>query len=386
MAAQTVRELQSSVGPIPMELSVHVQLGKKLERSTKNGDPYYELHFVDGSGVLKLRVWNSTPMFPTCGQLVEKQFYEVTGQFGRGNDGKSVDSRQWTVRALNEDEVATMLQGTGELREKQDKDYAFITNTVGEVKDPRLAALGELFIKKFGKRMQRTAAARDYHHARRGGLVEHVAQMMRSAVKISEAYPLLNQDLLVIGVLFHDVGKLWENAYQETGFTMPYTEVSELLGHIPMGMEIVNKLWRELSEDHSVSDKWRLLEPSNERVRLHLLHLIASHHGELAFGSPVVPKTPEAQALHYIDNLDAKMEMFEAGYPVADELGKNVYQRIHPLPGKLVRPLEGFQSIADLEEAATEAESEPENQNESESPSDLPIPEPTSEELSSEPF
>lgn len=167
--------------------------------------------------------------------------------------------------------------------------------------------------------------------------------MMRSAVQICEAYTNLNRDLMVAGVLFHDVGKLWENVYQENGFTMPFTEISELIGHIPLGMEIVNKLWRELLEDGELSASWAHLEPHSERVRLHLLHTIASHHGELEFGSPVVPKTPEAQALHYIDNLDAKMEMFDRGYQVAGELARNVYERVRPLPGRLVMPLPKYE-------------------------------------------
>ena len=107
-------------------------------------------------------------------------------------------------------------------------------------------------------------------------------------------------------------------------------------------MEIVNKLWRELTENEAQTKEWSMLEPPSERVRLHLLHLIVSHHGELEFGSPVVPKTPEAQALHYIDNLDAKMEMFDRGYQVAGELARNVQERVRPLPGRLVKQLERF--------------------------------------------
>jgi 3'-5' exoribonuclease len=108
-------------------------------------------------------------------------------------------------------------------------------------------------------------------------------------------------------------------------------------------MDIVNRLWRELLDEDDLRKEWGDLEPASERVRLHLLHLIASHHGELAFGSPVVPKTPEAQALHYIDNLDAKMEMYDRGYEVAPELGKNVYERVRPLPGRLIAPLQVFE-------------------------------------------
>jgi len=342
-SAVSIRELKQNAGPVPMHEILHVQLETCREKTTKTGNPFYELRFADAEESLIIRVWDNSPMFPTCAQLKSKTFYELKGEFGLGNDGKSVDAKKWEVRALEEHETEMVLAGSEELRRKQAEDYQFIETTIAGVSDPRLKALGSKFLADFGPRFRRTGAARDYHHARRGGLVEHVAQMMRSAVQICVAYKNLNRDLLVTGVLFHDVGKLWENAYVEKGFTMPYTEVSELIGHIPMGMEIVNKLWREVTEDAALSEGWDRLEPGNGRVRLHLLHLIASHHGELAFGSPLVPKTPEAQALHYIDNLDAKMEMFDRGYLVAPELAKNVYERVRPLPGKLVEPLARFE-------------------------------------------
>lgn len=356
MSVNSIRELKQSSGPVPRQNTVHVQLEQLRQRETKNGDPYYELRFADAESTLVLRVWNSTPMFEGCSQLKDGGFYELNGEFFLGNDGRNLDSRSWQARELEEEEINSLLEGSAELRAKQEKDFAFITGTAAQIEDPRLHYLADTLLDKWGSRLRRTAAARDYHHARRGGLVEHVAQMMRSAVKICEAYPMLNRDLLVTGVLFHDIGKLWENVYEEKGFTMPYSEVSELIGHIPMGMEIVNKLWRDAIEDPARADEWSGMLPTSERVRLHLLHLIVAHHGELAFGSPVVPKTPEAQALHYIDNLDAKMEMFEAGYPVADELGKNVYQRVRPLPGRLVRPLESW--------GLSGSESEPTNEGE----------------------
>ena len=338
----SIQELRKFSEPVPKNASIRVQLQKNLQRSTKNGDPYYELRFVDAESSLVLRAWNSTAMFEHCDKLEEEKFYELTGEFGLSNDGRSIDSRQWEARELDAAEIDQLLAGSIALRERQDYHYSFIEKTIAEIADPRLRYLSGAILSKFGERLRRTAAARDYHHARRGGLVEHVGQMMCSAVKICEAYPRLNRDLLVTGVLFHDIGKLWENVYSDKGFTMPYTEVSELIGHIPMGMEIVNKLWRDAMNKPEIADSWKSLSPGNDRVRLHLLHLIVSHHGELAFGSPVVPKTPEAQALHYIDNLDAKMEMFEQGYEVAGELGKNVLQRVRPLPGRLVRPLERF--------------------------------------------
>lgn len=356
METVSIRELKQQAGPEPTTVRFHAQLEKSLQRTTKTGNPFYELAFADAEESLTLRVWNNTPMFAKCSELRPRQFFEISGEFGLGNDGRSIDGKNWTARALSEDETAELLAGSSDLREKQTADYEFIEGAVAETTDPRLQRLCQTFLDQFGERFRRTGAARDYHHARRGGLVEHVAQMMRSAIKICEAYPLLNRDLLVAGVLFHDVGKLWENVYAEKGFTMPFTEISELIGHIPLGMEIVNKLWRDLMDDDALAAEWQHLEPGSERVRLHLLHLLAAHHGEMQFGSPVVPKTPEAQALHYIDNLDAKMEMFERGYLVANELGKNVYDRVRPLPGRLVTPLPDFEGSPSPRENAVDDE------------------------------
>jgi 3'-5' exoribonuclease len=165
--------------------------------------------------------------------------------------------------------------------------------------------------------------------------------MMRSAMAIASAYPSLNRDLLAAGVLFHDSGKLWENQMPAEGFTMPYDERGELLGHITIGIELVNTLWRKLQQAPEWAG-WLPLDPASEDVRMHLLHLLASHHGELQFGSPVVPKTPEAWALHYVDNLDAKIEMMTAAYATSKHLAARIQEKVWPLPGNLVEPLGHF--------------------------------------------
>jgi 3'-5' exoribonuclease len=172
-----------------------------------------------------------------------------------------------------------------------------------------------------------------------------VAQMMRSALALCDVYSQLNRDLLVAGVLFHDCGKLWENALPEDGFAMPFDERGELLGHITVGAEVVNALWRKLLATDDAK-AWGQLRPASDDVRLHLLHLIVAHHGEIQFGSPVAPKTPEAQALHYIDNLDARLEMFATGYEKAAPLAPGIFERVWPLPGNLVAPLAKFTTAA----------------------------------------
>jgi 3'-5' exoribonuclease len=268
--------------------------------------------------------------------MARGEFLEVTGEFVH-NGAFGTDARRWTCLRLGEEERAALLAGPPELREKQNADFKFIVNSVESLGDPRLRLLAQTFLGDWGDRFRRSAAARNYHHARRGGLVEHTAQMMRAAEAVAAVYPQLNRDLLLAGVLFHDCGKLWENVLPENGFTMPYSETGELLGHIPVGIELVNALWRKLD-----LAPWAGLDPASEEVRLHLLHLIAAHHGEKQFGSPVDPKTPEAFALHYIDNLDAKMEMITAGYQTAAQLAPGIFERVRPLPGNIVRPLARF--------------------------------------------
>lgn len=368
----SIRELRQQAGPAGGDFRFHAQLDSVSRKTTKTAKPYYELKFVDSEESLLLRAWDNTAAFSACAGAVAKSFYAVEGQFYHNAERGGVDARDFSFRELNEEDTGVLLAGSDELRRRQARDYADIERLVDQIGDPRLRALGRAFLAQFGERLKRTGAARRNHHARRGGLVEHVAQMMRSAVQICAAYPMLNRDLLLSGVLFHDVGKLWENAYAVKGFTMPYTEGSELISHIPVGMDVVNRLWRELLETPEAA-AWHDLEPASERVRLHLQHLIASHHGELQFGSPVVPKTPEAFALHYIDNLDAKLQMVFEAYEKAPEIGKHVFEKQWPLQGNLVKPLEHFVAPADSSQDAPDGET---TQSEINPGDQLPIPEP----------
>jgi 3'-5' exoribonuclease len=325
-----------------VEARVHVQVEASAGKSTRDGKPYCELALADACDRMTLRVWSDHPEFRACGSLKASDFIELTGEFVQ-HQQFGLDARNWKVRHLNGQERSELLQGPPELRARQSKDWEYIVERTRALEDPRLRALGEAFIAEHGERFRRTAGARSYHHARRGGLVEHVAQMMRTAIAVAPLYPQLNLDLLIAGVLFHDAGKLWENHLPETGFTMGYDERGELMGHISIGLELVNSIWRKLQTEENIR-AWSSCTPSSEDVRMHLLHLIGAHHGEPQFGSPVSPKTPEAMALNYIDNLDARMEMFAAGYLVAKPIADRIFDRVRPLPGNLVKPLEKYQA------------------------------------------
>lgn len=325
-----------------VEARVHVQVEGTAAKVTREQKPYCELSLADAADRMTLRVWSDHPDFKACDSLKILDFIELSGEFQQ-HQQFGLDAKKWKVRHLTAQERSDLLQGPPDLRAKQAADWDYIGQRSRAIADPRLRALCEAFLSEHGERFRRTAGARSYHHARRGGLVEHIAQMMRVTIGIAPLYPELNLDLLIAGVLFHDSGKLWENHLPESGFTMGYDERGELLGHISIGIELVNSLWRKvLTEENARA--WNDLGPASEDVRMHLLHLIGAHHGEPQFGSPISPKTPEAMALSYIDNLDARMEMFAAGYLVAKPIADRIYDRVRPLPGNLVKPLEKFQA------------------------------------------
>jgi len=332
METLDIQSLKKAAAAGRVEAAIHGQIETLAEKTTQSQKPYFELTLADATAKITLRAWNDSAAFEQCRTLEIGAFIEVRGDFLASAFG--TESKNWQARLLGESEREALLGGPEELRKKQAHDYEEVSALVKSLKDPRLLALAEQFLAEYGARFRRAAAARNNHHARRGGLLEHTAQMMRTANAICAVYPQLNRDLLLTGALFHDSGKLWENQYEEDGFVMPFDELGELLGHITIGIELVNRLWRGLP-----LEQWSALTPRSEDVRQHLLHLIASHHGELQFGSPVPPKTPEAQALHYLDNLDAKLEMFAVAYATSGALATRIQEKIWPLPGNLVKPL-----------------------------------------------
>ncbi len=336
----TINELESRATATPAPFVLWLQLDGVLQKTTKSGKPFLAATFADATGSVKINIWSDHPAFDLAQTWKPGSYHQLEGKWITGSYG--LDAKDWTTRPLTPEETATVLQGAGPLAQKQDVDYSTITAAIASISDPRLHLVSTTFLDRFGDRFRRAAGARGNHHARRGGLVEHVAGMLRAADAICTAYPQLNRDLLITGTFFHDVGKLWENGYPKDGFTQPFDRTAELLGHITIGIELASKLLLELGEIPENHAAWKTLEPSTQDVRLHLLHLIASHHGEHEWGSPVLPKTPEAIALHYIDNLDAKLEMFAQGYEKNPQLGPGVYDRSFPLRQHQVTPLPSY--------------------------------------------
>ena len=164
--------------------------------------------------------------------------------------------------------------------------------------NPHLKALLEAMLADpdIAARYRRAPAAKHIHHAFLGGLIEHVLSLCALAKLVAPHYPSVDRDLLLTGVVLHDIGKIYELNY-ERGFS--YSNEGQLIGHIAIALRMV-------------ADKLRGLPDFPPRLRTLVEHMILSHHGHLEFGSPKVPQFPEALLLHYLDDLDSKMECMRA--------------------------------------------------------------------------
>jgi 3'-5' exoribonuclease len=157
---------------------VHVQVQSATAKTQREGKPYCELVLADPCDQMKLRVWSDHPAYKTCSGLTPESFMELAGEF-RVHSQYGLEADKWTVRPLTDQEKNELLLGPADLRAKQNADWELIEKTIDTITDPRLRGLCEAFLKEWGDRFRRAAAARKYHHSRRGGLVEHTAQMMR---------------------------------------------------------------------------------------------------------------------------------------------------------------------------------------------------------------
>jgi 3'-5' exoribonuclease len=173
--------------------------------------------------------------------------------------------------------------------------------TIMKLKNHHLKALVECFLMDdaFVRAFCRVPAGVKNHHAYVGGLLEHVVHMLEVADRILPLYPELDRDLLLLGVFLHDIGKTRELAYDRA---FSYTDEGQLVGHITIGVELLNE------KVQAVPDLTG--EPFPKELLLRLKHMILSHHGTYEYGSPRLPMTPEAIALHHLDNLDAKVHSF----------------------------------------------------------------------------
>jgi 3'-5' exoribonuclease len=264
-------------------------LGKQ-QRTTKQNKPYLNLILGDKTGQMESRVWD--PGDPRIAREFERgDLVKVRGCVSRFDDRMQLKVDQLRRAQAGEADKMDMLPATtrdvGELWCELEKNVASLTNP--HLKMLLEALLGDAAI---ARAYREAPAARQLHHAWLGGLLEHVVSLLGLADRVAAHYPMLDRDLLISGVILHDIGKIRELEW-EMGFD--YTVEGVLLGHIQMGVDLVEKTIASLPG-------------FPDRLRTLVLHMILSHHGKLEFGSPKLPMIPEALVLNVLDDLDAKMQ------------------------------------------------------------------------------
>jgi len=262
----------------------------KQQRTTKTNKPYLNLILGDKTGQLEGRVWDPGD------SRIAKDFdrgdiAKVRGCVSRFDDRLQMKVEYLRKATATEVERSDMLPSTTcDVDELWRKLLGFVESFT----DPDLKRLLNTLLAdaNLAQAFREAPAAKQLHHAWLGGLLEHVVSLLALADRVVPHYPVLQRDLLLTGVVLHDIGKVRELAW-EVGFE--YTVEGVLLGHIQIGIELVEKTIDSLPD----------FPP---RLKTLVLHLILSHHGKLEFGSPKLPMIPEALVLNFIDDLDAKMQ------------------------------------------------------------------------------
>ena len=261
-------------------------------KTTKNGSLYIQAQLSDRTGMIDARMWDaSTPFFESLGN---DTFLKIKGRTEIYQNKIQLIIKQISKTSQEEIKLEDYLPGT---EQDIDKMFAELKQIASSIKQPHLKTLLDLFFndKDFCGGFCSAPAAVQYHHAFLGGLLEHTLSVAKLGDTIAPLYPSLNRDLLICGIILHDIGKISELCYEKS---FHYSDEGQLIGHLISGVLMVEEKAKQID--------------NFPKTLLDLLrHLILSHHGEYEWGSPKLPMTLEALALHYLDNIDAKIHAFD---------------------------------------------------------------------------
>jgi 3'-5' exoribonuclease len=309
-------------------------LSKAQRKEAKNG-PYWQLTLTDRTGNIEARIW-----FPQSQQfeaLQPEQFVAVNGQVASFKDQLQMNISDMAVidpreagLDLTDFVPSSTIPPEELLQEMEEFLHAELT-----FKPWKALCKSVLHDEHIRASILSAPGAKSIHHAYAGGLLEHTLAIMRICKALSQLYPQVDKEILLVAALFHDLGKAFELSH---GISREYTDAGRLLGHIQLGLETLEPFLRKTKD-------------LPEALAMHLKHLIVAHHGELAFGSPCLPQTVEAFILHYADNLDAKVNTVHGALTAPDgeevsgwseyhrTLGRYLYQPMRtPVSAKAPEP------------------------------------------------
>lgn len=265
----------------------------KIMAMAKNGKPYMNLRLMDKSGDVDAKIWDNVDVLD---KLFEKDdFVQVRGK-------ASVYMNKMQVVVAEISKIAEEQVNLADFLPESPRDNAEmqceLQDVVAALTNPYLKGLMVAFLadNSFMGLYCMAPAAKGMHHVYLGGLLEHSLALVKLAKAIVPLYSGINEDLLITGALLHDVGKIHEMSYERA---FDYTDIGKLLGHITIGVELVE-------------DKIRQVDGFPRELAILLKHMLLSHHGQYEYGSPKRPKTIEATILNYLDDMDSKINGIRA--------------------------------------------------------------------------
>lgn len=292
---------------------------EKQLRPNRNGNLYLQVRLSDKSGSLTAMLWNANEKLFESFDNGDYIHVKGTSQLYNGGiqvlaksvdkaDANQVDESEFET--LSSSEVENMIARVGEL--------------LRTMRNVHLRNLAECFLidEKFMAGFRAAPAGIKNHHAYQGGLLTHVVSLLEVVSLVAPRYPGLDSDILLMGAFLHDIGKVRELTYHPD---LSYSDAGQLIGHLVMGVQML--------DEKIVDTEKQSGESFPEELANHLRHLIVSHHGEYEFGSPKIPMTLEAIALHLLDNLDAKISSFQQ--LIEDDVNKSSPWTVyHPSIGR----------------------------------------------------
>ena len=274
--------------------SQFVVVSKQI-KAKKNGEPYLALTLGDRSGSVDAKMWDNVEEFLNA--FEQDDFVKVKGLINKYNNRWQMTIHK--IRKMGDGEV-----DFSDYLPKTTKDIDQLWAKLGEFVDSmeqtQLKQLLKLFMadEEISKAYRDAPAAKTLHHAFIGGLLDHVVSLFTSCDLVVRNYPMVNRDILLTGAFLHDIGKIHELTYARS---FGYSTEGQLLGHMIIELEMLHKKIAQIPDFPA-------------ELKILIEHLIISHHGEYEFGSPKLPMFPEALMLHYMDDLDSKMEAMRAQF------------------------------------------------------------------------
>jgi 3'-5' exoribonuclease len=261
---------------------------KEIRTSARTGSSWLQLELADRTGTISAKMWENFTAI--VGTFERDDVVQIRGRVKLYNGQKELTLEAVLPSSERDYELSDFLPHT-----KYDVEelYSRLRAAVAGMQNPHLQKLLASFIDDpaIAAKLKRAPAAMTMHHAFIGGLLEHIVSLIGLSRAVAQHYPDLDADLLLSGVVLHDIGKIDELRYTRG---IDYSTEGRLLGHIMLGTGMVR-------------DRIKAISGFPPQLAVLVEHLILSHHGTHEFGSPSLPQIREAVALHFIDDLDSKM-------------------------------------------------------------------------------